>query len=158
MHTQDINTEAKLSDISAALSVSLQRECSCPLSVQQSIFSCLGTDDSRAAVFLAELSYTALPGAVNVPSLLDTWVASTPRITVASTQLQVDMACSVQVNSSDGQSCVPTTTTAPTVPSTLAANIGLYVLVATDLVFVITLALVVSILAVICHRLRKTKQ
>ena len=101
---QESNTEAKLSDISAALSVSLQQDCSCSLSVQQSLFSCLGTEDSQTVVFLARLSYTALPG-VDLPSLLTTWVGSTPPITVASTQLQVDTMCPVVIDSLEPDGC-----------------------------------------------------
>ena len=78
-HTQDSNTEVKLLDVSAALSTPLQRDCSCSLSVQQSLFSCLGTADSQTVVVLAELSYTALPG-MDLSSLLASWVASTPCI------------------------------------------------------------------------------
>ena len=154
---QDSNTEAKLSDISAALSVSLQQDCSCPLAVQQSFFSCVGTEDSQTTVFLAEISYIAFPGAVDVSSLLTAWVDSTPAITVASTQLQVDTACPVQSNSSDGLSCAPTSTSAPTVDSAVSPNIALYVLIAIDFVFVITLALVVLLLFIICLRLKKKK-
>ncbi len=47
-------------------------------------------------VFLGELSYTALPG-VDMPSLLISWVTSTPYIVVASTQLQVDPTCLVVI-------------------------------------------------------------
>ena len=104
---QDSNTEAKLSDISAALSVSLQQDCSCSLVVQESLFSCLGTEDSQTVVFLARLSYTALPG-VDLPSLLTTWVGSTPPITVASTQLQVDTTCPVVIGSLEPKSCIIT--------------------------------------------------
>ena len=125
--------------------------------MQQSFFSCVGTKGSHTAVFLAEISYIAFPGAVDVSSLLTAWVDSTPAITVASTQLQVDTACLVQSNSSDGPSCAPTSTSAPTVDSTVSPNIALYVLIAIDFVFVITLALVVLLLFIICLRLKKKK-
>ena len=115
---QESNTEAKLSDISAALSVSLQQDCSCSLAVQQSLFSCLGTEDSQTVVFLARLSYTALPG-VDLPSFLTTWVGSTPPITVASTQLQVDTTCPVVIDSLEPGGCnVNSPTDAPTDPPT----------------------------------------
>ena len=115
---QESNTEAKLSDISATLSVSLQQDCSCSLSVQQSLFSCLGTEDSQTVVFLARLSYTAPPG-VDLPSLLTTWVGSTPPITVASTQLQVDTTCPVVIDSLEPDGCnVNSPTDAPTDPPT----------------------------------------
>ncbi len=95
---QETEGAAKLSDTSAALSVPLQQQCGCSLSVQQSLFSCFGTTDSQTVVFLAELSYTALPG-VYMPSLLTSWVTSTPHITVASTQLQVDTTCPMVIDS-----------------------------------------------------------
>ena len=118
---QESNTEAKLSDISAALSVSLQQDCSCSLSVQQSLFSCLGTEDSQTVVFLARLSYAALPG-VDLPSLLTAWVGSTPPITVASTQLQMDTTCPVVIDSLEPKSC--TITAPPPDVSVIAAASG----------------------------------
>ena len=106
-----------MTDISAALSVSLRQDCSCSLVVQQSLFSCFGTEDSQTVVFLARLSYTALPGA-NLPSLLTAWVGSAPLITVASTQLQVDTTCPVVIDSLEPNGCnVNSTTDAPTDPS-----------------------------------------
>ena len=60
--TQDSDPEAKLSDIWAALSDSIRQDCSCSLSVQRSLFSCLGTEDSETVVYIAELSYTVIPG------------------------------------------------------------------------------------------------
>ena len=79
---QETNSDSKLSDISSALSTLLQQQCSFSLSVQQSLFSCLGTTDSQTVVFLAQLSYTALPG-VDMPSLLTSWVASSPYVATA---------------------------------------------------------------------------
>ena len=112
---QETRSDAKLSEISAALSVPLQQQCSCSLSVQQSLFSCLGTTDSRTVVFLAELSYTALPG-VDMPSFLASWVASTPHIAVASTQLQVATTCPVVIDSLQPESCHVASTAPPTDP------------------------------------------
>ena len=60
--------------------------------------------DSQTVVFLARLSYTALPR-VNLSSLLASWVASTPPITVASTQLQVDTMCPVVIDSLQLEGC-----------------------------------------------------
>ena len=122
MPTQDSNTEGKLSDISTAVSVPLQRDCSCSLSIQRHIFSCLGTADTQTVVFLAVLSYTALP-AVDLSSLLASWVASTPPITVASTQLQVDTTCPVVIDSLQPQACSVATPAGP--PSDLTLTIAL---------------------------------
>ena len=137
---QDSNTEAKLSDISAALSVSLQQDCSCSLVVQESLFSCLGTEDSQTVVFLARLSYTALPG-VDLPSLLTAWVGSTPPITVASTQLQVDTTCPVVIGSLEPESCV--INTPPPDVSVIAAAAG-----GSVAVFLIVLIIVVAMVIV----------
>ena len=137
---QDSNTEAKLSDISAALSVSLQQDCSCSLAVQQSLFSCLGTEDSQTVVFLARLSYTALPG-VDLPSLLTAWVGSTPPISVASTQLQVDTTCPVVIGSLEPESCV--INTPPPDVSVIAAAAG-----GSVAVFLIVLIIVVAVVIV----------
>ena len=112
---QETRSDAKLSEISAALSVTLQQQCSCFLSVQQSLFSCLGTTEPQTVVFLAELSYTALPG-VDMPSLLTLWVISTPHIAVASTQLQVDTTCPVVIDSLQPESCHVASTAPPTDP------------------------------------------
>ena len=137
---QDSNTEAKLSDISAALSVSLQQDCSCSLVVQESLFSCLGTEDSQTVVFLARLSYTALPG-VDLPSLLTAWVGSTPPISVASTQLQVDTTCPVVIDSLEPESCV--INTPPPDVSVIAAAAG-----GSVAVFLIVLIIVVAMVIV----------
>ena len=99
-HTQNSNTEVKLLDVSAALSPP-----STGLQLQQSLFSCLGTADSQTGAVLAELSYTALPG-MDLSSLLASWVVSTPRIKVASTQLQVDTTCPVVIDSLETDGCV----------------------------------------------------
>ena len=158
-HTQDSNTEAKLSDISTAVSVPLQRDCSCSLSVQRRTFSCLGTADSQTVVFLAELSYTALP-AVDVSSLLTSWVASTPPITVASTQLQVDTTCPVVIDSLEPQGCAPTTAAPPSVTPSPdgTATLTFYILIALGVAFIISQLFMVVALAVICHRLRRLNQ
>ena len=124
--------------------------------MQKGFFSCLGTENSQTAVFLAELSYIALPGAVNVSNLLASWVASTPPLRVASIQLQVDTACPVQANATDDQSCVPTTLSPPT-STTVPDNLALYILIGVDFLFVSVLAMVVVLLIIICVRLRKNK-
>ena len=169
---QESNTEAKLSDISAALSVSLQQDCSCSLSVQQSLFSCLGTEDSQTVVFLARLSYTALPG-VDLPSLLTAWVGSTPPITVASTQLQVDTTCPVVIDSLEPDGCnvnppidAPTdlTTDPPTDPPTNSSTdplnnstsdaIVIAVAVGVVVLLIVILAIAIATAVMVCCRKR----
>ena len=108
---QESNSDVKLSEISEALSVSVQLLCNCFLSMQRHFFSCLDTTDSHTVVFLAELSYIAHPS-VDMPSLLTSWVASTPHIIVTSTQLQVDPTCPVVIDSLKPKRC-PVTTVAP---------------------------------------------
>ena len=91
-------------------------------------------------VFLARLSYTALPG-VDLPSLLTTWVGSTPPITVASTQLQVDTTCPVVIGSLEPESCV--INTPPPDVSVIAAAAG-----GSVAVFLIVLIIVVAMVIV----------
>ena len=153
-HTQDSNTEAKLSDISAALAIPLERNCSCSLTVQRHYFSCLGAQDSQTAVYLAEVSYTALPG-VDLPSLLTTWVGSTPLITVASTQLQVDTTCPVVIDSLEPDGCAPNPSTTPSASADTTVYLILCVLIALFVVSISTHSLTLVLLLVICHRLRK---
>ena len=153
-HTQDSNTEAKLSDISAALAIPLERNCSCSLTVQRHVFSCLGAQDSQTVVYLAEVSYTALPG-VDLPSLLTTWVGSTPPITVASTQLQVDTTCPVVIDSLKPDGCAPNPSTSPSVSADTTVYLILCVLIALFVVSISTHSLTLVLLLVICRRLRK---
>ena len=169
VHLQETNSKEKLSDISAALSVRLQRQCSCSLSVQQSFFSCFGTTDSQTVVFLTELSYTALPG-VDMPSLLTSWVTSTPYITVASTQMQVDTTCPVVIDNLEPESCfsasvAPSTdpstdpstnspTDLPTDPSTEVTVIVAAVIVVLLVVMTATVAIVI-VVAVFCRKQSK---
>ena len=144
---QETNGDAKLSDISAALSVPLQQQCGCSLSVQQSHFSCANNTDSQTVVFIAELSYTALPG-VDMPSLLTSWVTSTPHITVASTQLQVDTTCPVVINSLEPESCPVTSVALPTESPTETVTVivtvcGIVILLVVTAIVVIVIAVVV---------------
>ena len=115
--TQDSDPEVKLSDIWAALSDSIRQDCSCSLSVQQSLFSCLGTEDSETVVYIAELSYTVIPGVVDVPSLLTSWVDSGPTIIVNFNQLQVDSTCPVAISSLKPEHCIVAPPTSPTPPT-----------------------------------------
>ena len=153
-HTQDSNSEGKLSDVSAALTISLEQNCSCSLTVQRHFFSCLGARDSQMAVFLAELSYAALPG-VDLPSLLTTWVGFTPPITVASTQLQVDTTCPVVIDSLEPDGCAPSPSTTPSGSADTTAYLILCILIALFVVSISTHALTLVLLLVICRRLRK---
>ncbi len=152
-NVQETNSDAKLSDISAALSVPLQQQCSCSLSVQQSHFSCANNTDSQTVVFLAELSYTALPG-VDMPSLLTSWVTSTPYITVASTQLQMDPTCPVVINSLEPESC-PVTSVAPPTPTTESPTEMVTVIVTICgivILLVVTAIVAIVIAVVVCCR------
>ena len=88
--------------------------------MQQNLFSCLGTKDSETVVYIAELSYTVIPGVVDVPSLLTSWVDSGPTITVNFIQLQVDTTCPVVIDSLEPQSCSTTPATSPTEVTVIA--------------------------------------
>ena len=163
---QETESAAKLSDTSAALSVPLQQQCGCSLSVQQSFFSCFGTTDSQTVVFLAELSYTALPG-VDMSSLLTSWVTSTPHITVASTQLQVDPTCPVVIDSLEPEPCSAASVAPSTVPpadpssnpatdSPTDATIVIVVAVAVVVLVMVT-AIVAIVIAVIIFCSKQSK-
>ena len=151
--TQDSDPEAKLSDIWAALSDSIRQDCSCSLSVQQSLFSCLGTEDSETVVYIAELSYTVIPGVVDVPSLLTSWVDSGPTITVNFIQLQVDTMCPVMIDSLEPQSC----STTPADPPTDVTVIAVVTCVILLLVVVTIVAAVVVAVAVFRRKQSKYK-
>ena len=119
--------------------------CGCSLSVQRHFFSCLGTTDSQTVVFLAELSYTVHPS-VDMPSLLTSWVTSTPHIIVASAQLQVDSTCPMVIDSMEPESCAaaqPTDLPTGIIATVVACVIAL-------LVVAITVAIVVAV--VVCCR------
>ena len=145
---QETNSDAKLSDISSALSTLLQQQCGCSLSVQQSLFSCLGTTDSQTVVFLAQLSYTALPG-VDMPSLLTSWVASSPYIAVASTQLQVDTKCPVVIHSLEPESC-PVASVAP--PTNLPTDVTMIAVAVCVIVVTVVVAIVITVMIVVCRK------
>ena len=150
--TQDSNTESKLSDISAALSASFEQDCSCPLSVQQHFFSCVGTEDSKTVVYLAVISYATLPGVVDVPSLITAWVASGRAVPVNSIQLQVDTTCPAVIDSLEPQSCSAAPPTDPPVDITvIAAATGAIVLL---VVVTIIVAIVIAV-AVVCKKQSK---
>ena len=149
---QGIDTEAKLSDIWTALSDRIRQDCSCSFTLEQHFFSCLGTEDSETVVYIAELSYTVIPGVVDVPSLLTSWVDSGPAIIVNSIQLQVDTTCPVVIDSLNPESCfvlppVPPTDT-PTAPPTDVTVIAVVTCVILLLVVVTIVAAVVVAVAV----------
>ena len=156
--TQDSDPEAKLFDIWAALSDSIRQDCSCSLSVQQSLFSCLGTEDSETVVYIAELSYTVIPGVVDVPSILTSWVDSGPAISVNFNQLQVDTTCPVVIDSLKPESCIvaPPTDT-PTDPPTDITVIAVVTCVILLLVVVTIVAAIVVAVAVFCRKQSKYK-
>ena len=143
---QESNSEAKLSDISSALSVTLQQNCNCFFSVQRRIFSCLGTENSQTVVFLAELTNMALSEA-DLSSLLTSWVASTPPITVASTQLQVDITCPVVIDSLKPEGCpVVSPTSSPTDVIVIAISVA-------SVAFLLAIIIVAIVMAaIICYR------
>ena len=145
---QDSNTEDKLSDISTALSVPLQRDCSCSFAVQRRTFSCLGTEDSQTVVFLAELLYVVLPGGMDVPSLITSWVKNTRSIRVSSIQLQVDSRCPVVIDSLYTESC---TIAPPAALPTDVTVITVSIVVVGIVILIITVAIVTAV-AVYCKR------
>ena len=151
---QETNSEAKLSEIANAFTVPLQVQCNCSLSVQQSLFSCLGTTDSQAVVFLAQLSYTALPG-VDMPFLLTSWVTSTPYIAVASTQLQVDATCPVVIGSLVPEICPVAFVTPPTDPHTdiIVTAVSVFGVMA-----IIVVAIVITAVIVVCRKQSRNKK
>ena len=163
-YVQETNSDTKLSEITAALSVPLQLLCNCSLSVQRHFFSCLATVDSQTVVFLAELSYTVHPS-VDMSSLLTSWVTSTRHIIVASTQLQVDSTCPVVIDSLEPKRCpvtphagpsTSTTTDATTVLSTgtEVAIVAGAVCASVLILVIITVAIVIAVV-VFCRRRSK---
>ena len=145
----------KLSDISKALSAALEQDCSCSLSVQRHEFSCQNTANSQTVVFLANLSYTILPG-VDVPSLLTSWIISDPAITVNFIQLQVNTTCPVVITFLKSESCsvyVAPPTDPPTdsdVTVIAAATAVIVLLVVVTIIVAIAIAV-----AVLCKKQSK---
>ena len=150
---QGIDTEAKLSDIWTVLFESIRQDCSCSFTLQQHFFSCLGSEDSETVVYIAELSYTVIPGVVDVPSLLTSWVDSGPTIIVNSIQLQVDTTCPVTIDSLEPQSC----STTPADPPTDVTVIAVVTCVILLLVVVTIVAAVVVAVTVFRRKQSKYK-
>ena len=148
---QGINTEAKLSNISTAISVSLQQNCSCSLSVQRQEFSCQNTANSQTVVFLATLSYTTLSGSVELPTLLTFWVTSGPAITVNSIQLHVETTCPVVITSLRSESC--SISPPPALPTDVIV-IAVAVCIAVPFVVAIIVAIVIAVV-VACRKQSK---
>ena len=121
--------------------------------MQQSLFSCLGTEDSETVVYIAELSYTIIPGVMDVPSLLTSWVDSGPAITVNFNQLQVDTTCPVVIDSLEPQSC----STAPADPPADVTVIAVVTCIILLLVVVTIVAAVVVAVAVFRRKQLKFK-
>ena len=141
-----IDTEAKLSDIWTALSNCIKQDCSCSFTLQQHFFSCLGTEDSETVVYIAELSYTVIPGVVDVPSLLTSWVDSGPAIIMNSIQLQVDTTCPVVIDSLKPEGCIVAPPTPPTdTPTDPPADVTVIAVVTC----VILLLVVVTVVAAV---------
>ena len=118
------------------------------LSVQQSLFSCLSTTGSQTVVFLAQFSYTALPG-VDMPSLL-----TSPYIVVTSTQLQVDTTCPVVMDSLKPESCPAASPAPPTDPPTNVTVVAVCVII--TLVVTIIVAIVTAVI-LLCRKQQKYK-
>ncbi len=140
---QETNSDAKLSEISAALSVPVQLLCNCSLSVDRRLFSCPSTTGSQTVVFLAELSYIAHPS-VDMPSLLTSWLNSTPHIIVASAQLQVDSTCPVVIDSMEPESC------AVAQPTDLPTGIIATVVACATALLVVAISVAIVIAVVVC--------
>ena len=152
---QGIDTEAKLSDIWTALFESIRQDCSCSFTLQQHFFSCLGSEDSETVVYIAELSYTVIPGVVDVPFLLTSWVDSGPAIIVNSIQLQVDTTCPVVIDSLNPESCFMLPPVPPTDPPTDVTVIAVVTCVILLLVVVTIVAAIV--VAVVVFRRKQSK-
>ena len=95
-------------------------------------------------VFLAELSYDVLPGGMDVPSLITSWVKNTRSITVSSIQLQVDSTCPVVIDSFNSESCTVAQPTDVTVITVSIVVVGIVILI-------ITVAIVTAVV-VYCKR------
>ena len=139
--------------------------------MQQSFFSCLGTIDSQTVVFLAELSYSF--GAVDMPSLLTSWVTATPYVIVDSTQLQMDPTCPVVIDSLQPESCPVASVLPPTDQSAVSTAdpssnpatdsptdvtvIVIVVAVAVVVLLVMVMAIVAIVIAVIVFGRKQSK-
>ena len=121
--------------------------------MQQNLFSCLDTEDPETVVYIAELSYTVIPGVVDVPSLLTSWVDSGAAITVNFIQLQVDTTCPVVIDSLKPESCTDTPSDPPTDVTVIAVVTCIILL----LVVVTIVAAIVVAVAVFRRKQSKYK-
>ena len=153
---QGIDTEDKLSDIWSALSNLISQDCSCSFALQQHFFSCLGSEDSETVVYIAELSYTVIPGVVDVPSLLTSWVDSGPAIIVNSIQLQVDTTCPVVIDSLKPESCILAPPTPPTdTPTDLPADVTVIAVVTCVILLLVVVTIVAAVVVAVAVFRRK---
>ena len=154
-------------DIWTALSDPIKEDCSCSFTLQQHFFSCLGTEDSEAVVYIAVLNYTILPGVVDVPSLLTSWVDSGPAIVVNSIQLQVDTTCPVAISSLKPERCSIASPDPPTDPPTgpptetptdSPTDVTLTAVVVCVILLLVVVAIVAAIvIAVVVFRRKQSK-
>ena len=85
---------------------------------------------------------------MDMSSLLSSWVASTPHMVVASTQLQVDATCPVVIDSLEPESCtVAPPTDLPTIIIVAPVTAGVIVLLVT-----ITIIVIVIVVVACCKR------
>ena len=118
--------------------------------MQQSLFRCLGTEDSETVVYIAELSYTVIPGVVDVPSLLTSWVDSGPTIMVNFIQLQVDTTCPRVIDSLEPQNCSTTLAIPPT-------NVTVIAVVTCVILLLVVVTIVAAIVVAVAVFRRKYK-
>ena len=102
-------------------------------------------------VILLLVPATIVPGVVDVPSLLTSWVDSGPAIVVNSIQLQVDTTCPVAIDSIKPQRC----SVAPADPPTDVTVTAVVVCVILLLVVVAIVAAIV--IAVVVFRRKHSK-
>ena len=127
--------------------------------MQQSLFSCLGAQDSETVVYLAVLNYTILPGVVDVPSLLSSWVDSGPAIRVNFIQLQVDTTCPVAIDSLKPESCTVVSPGPPTdTPTDPPTDVTVTAVVVCVILLLVVVAIVAAIvIAVVVFRRKQSK-
>ena len=105
------------------------------------------------------LNYTILPGVVDVPSLLTSWVDSGPAIVVNSIQLQVDTTCPVAINSLQPESCTAGSPSPPTdTPTDPPTDVTVTAVVVCVILLLVVVAIVAAIvIAVVVFRRKQSK-
>ena len=145
--TQPINTEAKLDDVKAGITMQLQARCSCAFQVLGGQFTCI---DASTVAYQADLLYSlpsdsAQPSAVGVFSA---WVLENPAIPTEGMPLRVNPSCRVQVTSFADTACFPTTT-----DNSLSRGAIIGIVVGLILAIVAVLGLVgIIIVLMLCYR------